>query len=71
MKKALEEKTEYQKLADEGDFVGSFESFLKDKHKDICMTCWGHGKLKFTGHFMTYPVTCKDCNGTGRIGGPQ
>ena len=61
--------TESQELANKGDFVGSFEAFLLDKYPDICMTCWGEGKLKFTGNFITCPVKCMNCNGTGKIMG--
>jgi DnaJ-class molecular chaperone len=48
------------------DLITSFENFLKENHPDICISCWGEGRLIFQGHFVTGDIECPICQGTGK-----
>ena len=55
-------------MSDEMSLIESFEKFLKEKHPDICMACWGKGRGLLSGNFIkNVDFQCPDCKGTGEI----
>ena len=48
--------------------MGSFEKFLLKGHPDICLTCWGQGKLHGTLPItrLNHEIDCPACKGTGK-----
>ena len=50
------------------DLIASFEKFLKEKDPDVCLTCWGVGKLHRKGWFVNnIEIECPTCKGTGNL----
>ncbi len=61
------------------DFIASFESFLVKRNPNVCLTCWGEGKLQamtrrngkltvglpITG--LKHEIDCPNCKGLGKI----
>jgi len=51
------------------DFIASFEGFLQKENPNVCLTCWGEGRL-----IEILPITdckhdieCPNCKGIGEI----
>ena len=51
------------------DFIGSFEAFLQKENPNVCLACWGEGRLievlPITG--FRHDIECPNCRGTGNI----
>ena len=48
--------------------MGSFEKFLVKKNPDVCLDCWGQGKLVGTLPItqLKHEIDCPTCKGTGK-----
>ncbi len=50
------------------DLISSFENFLKKKNPNVCLTCWGVGRLEGKGRWVqSISIECPTCKGKGGI----